>query len=68
MTRKIAIIGDRFMLPEVFRSEIEKLGHVPDLGRVGRDRHARAVGQPFGNAGRVIEQHPDGDAVAGGEP
>ncbi len=24
MTRKIAIIGDRFMLPEVFRSEIEK--------------------------------------------
>lgn len=24
MTRKIAIIGDRFMLPEVFRAEIEK--------------------------------------------
>ncbi|RWD96803.1 MAG: oxidoreductase, partial [Mesorhizobium sp.] len=24
MHKKIAIIGDRFMLPEVFRSEIEK--------------------------------------------
>ena len=24
MSRKIAIIGDRFMLPEVFRAEIEK--------------------------------------------
>ena len=25
MTRKIAIIGDRFMLPDVFRQKIEEL-------------------------------------------
>ncbi|MDQ6434831.1 2-hydroxyacid dehydrogenase [Mesorhizobium sp. LHD-90] len=39
MTRKIAIIGDRFMLPEVFRSEIEKA--------CGKELDIRMLEQPW---------------------